>query len=183
MTELAEKEVLININQLEDEIRVASMVAREIKEKEILERWMSLFTTEYIRETIQTAINKKYHPDIRKITLWTEVYNPCFGATDNTLSECLQNVGSSQLTALFEEVIPPYATSVKEIIESRVDMTNGALYLAANGVRYSIILDYRPSFWRAIDLSPVSGDGPAENLCRIGIQIGICCFCLCLCCK
>lgn len=168
--ESPKERVVINIHELEEALILSRRGRKELKEKELLDRWMSMITTEYIRETVSKALEGgHYGLDFKKITILEECYD-----CDNDFN--LRTI-PMDLDRIFEEIIPPYEQSMRQIIESRVDMTGGELYISSDSKKYCIFLDYRHPTIRSIDFLPMFTLSSEIHICCYS-----CCFLCCVCC-
>ena len=165
----------INIKLLEDERQQEKASEAKTFEKEMLDRWMSTLTGDYIRETIKNRLS-------RNETSYNDGYKVFL--IDESFYSGHQGFKALDSKRIFEEVIPPYEQSVKTVIESKVDMNKGSLYCVKDCSGISIILDYRHPFIIKTDLAVLDvrdKSVPYEVKCG-AIACGLCCILCCVSC-
>lgn len=161
----------INIALVEEEERREKIKVGQQFSEELLARWMSMLTTANIRETIKKHLSADSafsgSVDRYKIVLIDETHyrTPGFDALD--------------MDVLFETVVPPHQQSLRQVIESRVDMTGAELYALRTPTGIKVVLDYRHPWIRKTDVFPEDESCPYEPKIGCSACILTCMCCLC----
>lgn len=169
-------DALIDIRSLEREAEEKRQSVLREREKEIIDRWMSLLTSEYIRATINESLMKNRNAlDRYRIYLIDEAIN--LGITIWDIDDDKYQIN---IESIIEEVHPPYKFSIRELIESRVDTKSTILSYGKTSKRLCVALDARNEWLRTLNGNPAEKMDSCVILCgSITSIMGCLCCCCC----